>query len=156
MTRVLVIDDEPTVSDALEIILGDEGYDVVVAATGRAGLEQASAARFDVTITDFRLPDMTGHDVLGRVLEGDPSSAVIVITAHSSPELVEESIKRGAIEVLSKPFFPNDLVRLIAEITTRRAGFAGHDEKLSQPGADAWGAPNLFDNVSQATESDSR
>lgn len=120
MTRILVIDDEPTVADALEIILSDEGYDVVVAATGRDGLEQISAGRFDVTITDLRLPDMTGHDVLGRIMEEDPASAVIIITAHSSPEVVEESIRLGAVEVLPKPFFPSDVVKLIATIIARR------------------------------------
>ncbi len=131
MIRILVIDDEPTVADALEIILSDEGYDVVVAATGRDGLEQVSAGRFDVTITDLRLPDMTGHDVLGRILEDDPASAVIIITAHSSPEVVEESIKLGAVEVLPKPFFPNDVVRLIASITARRQPCLSCNDKVS-------------------------
>ncbi|HKY05433.1 MAG TPA: response regulator [Blastocatellia bacterium] len=121
MTRILVIDDEPTVADALEIILSDEGYDVVVAATGRDGLEQVIAGSFDITITDLRLPDMTGHDVLARIMERDPASAVIIITAHSSPEVIEESIRLGAVEVLPKPFFPNDVIKLIAGITRRQS-----------------------------------
>jgi DNA-binding NtrC family response regulator len=137
MTRILVIDDEPTVADALKIILSDEGYEVVVAATGRDGLEQACAGRFDVTITDLRLPDMTGHDVLGRILEGDPACAVIVITAHSSPEVVEESIRLGAVEVLPKPFFPHDVVRSIADITARReparSTAAGYRDQSCEP-----------------------
>jgi DNA-binding NtrC family response regulator len=110
---VLVIDDEPSVADALKIILDDNGYAAVVARTGRDGLEQARQRQFDVTITDLRLPDMSGLDVLSAIHEKDSNNLVIVITAYGTSEAIMESLSRGAVRVLSKPFFPSDLLKLI-------------------------------------------
>jgi two-component system, OmpR family, response regulator len=112
-TTILVIDDEPIVGDALKTVLSDCGYEVDVARTGREGLDKASRQLFDFTITDFRLPDMTGLDVLACLRNKGPRSAVIVITAYSTPEIVAESERLGALAVLAKPFFPADLLNLI-------------------------------------------
>ncbi|HVG20984.1 MAG TPA: response regulator [Blastocatellia bacterium] len=117
---ILVIDDEPIVADALTVVLSDSGYEVAIAATGRDGLDKISKQKFDVTITDLRLPDMSGLDVLSDIREKDPASLIIVITAHSSPEIVAESVKRGAIDVLSKPFFPADVLGLLDKALTSR------------------------------------
>ena len=111
--RILVIDDEPSVADALKIILDDNGYAAVVARTGRDGLEQATRHQFDVTITDLRLPDMSGLDVLSALRAKDSNHLVIIITAYGTSEAIIESMSRGAIKVLSKPFLPSDILRLI-------------------------------------------
>lgn len=111
---ILVIDDEATVADALQIILGECGYDVTVALNGRDGLEKINSRHYDVTITDLRLPDMSGLDVLSHIREKIASCLVIVITAHSTPEIVAEMKCLGAYEVLSKPFFASDVLSLIA------------------------------------------
>lgn len=110
---VLVVDDEISVADALEMILRDSGYDVAVALTGRDALVMANSRRFDVTITDLRLPDMSGLDVLNSIKKKDPAVLVIIITAHSTPEIIIELKSRGAYEVLSKPFYPSDVLTLI-------------------------------------------
>lgn len=111
--RVLVIDDEPSVAEALRLILNDHGYETVVAHTGREGLESAEGQRFDITITDLHLPDMSGLDVLSAVCQRNPKSLVIVITAHGSPEVTLEARRCGAVDVLTKPFLPSDILRLI-------------------------------------------
>ncbi len=113
MIDILVIDDEPSVGDALSIVLGDQGYRVVVALNGRDGIELAKRERFSVAITDLRLPDMSGFDVLHYLKMNDPLCPVIVITAHCTPEVVAESKRLGALGVLSKPFFPSDILSLI-------------------------------------------
>jgi two-component system response regulator PilR (NtrC family) len=110
---ILIIDDEPSIADALNLILSDSGYDVSVALTGREGLERARRRRFDVAITDLRLPDMSGLEVLSHFRETDPDVPVIIITAHSTPEVVAESLSRGAVDVLPKPFFPSDVFALL-------------------------------------------
>lgn len=110
---VLVIDDEPIVADALMVVLSDSGYEVAVAMTGRDGLAKIGKQRFDVTISDLRLPDMSGMEVLSAIRDQDPCSLIIIITAHSSPEIVAESVRRGAVDVLSKPFFPSDVLGLL-------------------------------------------
>ena len=110
---ILIVDDEISVADALEIILGDNGYDVTVAFTGREGLEKINSRNFDVIITDLRLPDISGLDLLTYVQEKGLSSLLILITAHSTPEIIMESKRLGAYEVLSKPFFPSEVLSLI-------------------------------------------
>jgi DNA-binding NtrC family response regulator len=111
---VLVVDDEISVADALGMILRDNGYDVAVALTGRDALSKANSRRFDVTITDLRLPDMSGLDVLSYIKKKDPAGLVIIITAHSTPEANAELKSLGAYEVLSKPFHPSDVLTLIS------------------------------------------
>jgi|ERR1044072_5955647 len=118
---ILVIDDEPSVADALSLILSDIGYEVVVTLTGRDGLEKHKQLKFDITITDIRLPDISGLDVVSGIREKDPSSLVIVITSHSTPDVVAESLSRGAFNVLPKPFLPSEVLALISEaLNTRR------------------------------------
>lgn len=121
---VLVIDDEPSIADALELILSDSGYYVETAPTGKAGIDRACHKYFDVAITDVHLPDMSGLDVLSQIRENNPATVVIVITAHITPEVICESIQRGAFDVLSKPFFPSEVLTLISKGLTdsRQAG----------------------------------
>lgn len=111
--KILVIDDEPSVGDALSIVLGDLGYAVEVVFNGRDGIELASRERFSVAITDLRLPDMSGLDVLRHIKSCDPDCPIIIITAHSTPEIIAESKRLGAFEMLSKPFFPSEILALI-------------------------------------------
>jgi DNA-binding NtrC family response regulator len=110
---VLVIDDEPSVADALKLILDDNGYRVCVARNGRDGLALARQLRFEVTITDLRLPDMSGLDVLNAILKYDSNSLVIIITAYGTLEAVEQLMSCGAVAVLPKPFFPADILKMI-------------------------------------------
>ena len=113
MVDILVIDDEPCVGDALSIILGDLGYRVFVARNGRDGIELARSMKCSVAITDLRLPDMSGLEVLRHIKSNDSACPVIIITAHSTPEVILESKELGAVDVLAKPFFPSDVVNLI-------------------------------------------
>ena len=111
--RVLVVEDEPSVADALKIVLSDNCYEVAVALTGQEGLDKATRQKFDVTITDLRLPDMSGLEVITTMRERYPNTLVIVITAHYTPEVAAESIRRGAVAVLAKPFNPSDILNLL-------------------------------------------
>ena len=117
---ILVIDDEPMVTDALMMVLSDRGYEVTVAMTGREGLDIISEQRFDVTITDLRLPDISGLDVLSCVRETHPCGLSILITANPAPEIVAEAIRRGALDVLAKPFSPSDVLNLLEKSLTSR------------------------------------
>ena len=110
---VLVIDDEPSVADALKLILKDSGYDVVVAMTGGDAFEELGKRRFDLVIADVRLPDMSGLDVLRHLRRSHPGVFAVIITAHHTPELAAESLSLGAVAVLPKPFSPSDLLTVI-------------------------------------------
>lgn len=116
--EVLIVDDEQSITDALQIILSDSGHQVAVAGTAREGLDHISRKRFDVTITDLRLPDMSGLDLLTILRSRDPDSCVIVITAHGTPEVAAESARRGAFHFLCKPFLPSDILALVNKAST--------------------------------------
>jgi DNA-binding response OmpR family regulator len=111
--RVLIIEDEQSVADALRLIMEDQGYEVRLAASGRDGCDQGTVGAFDLTITDVNLPDMSGLDVLLRLRAAAACHPVIVITAQSTPEIVTTAKERGALEVLSKPFRPADIINLV-------------------------------------------
>jgi DNA-binding NtrC family response regulator len=111
--RVLVIDDEPSVADALRVILEDEGFAVVVAANGRDGIAEARRAPFSVTVTDLRLPDMDGLEVIGAFREGGLGGAVILITSYGTPEIFARANDLGVVGVMAKPFLPSEILQLI-------------------------------------------
>jgi DNA-binding response OmpR family regulator len=119
-SRVLVIDDEPSVADALRVILEDEGFAVVVAANGRDGIAEARRAPFSVTVTDLRLPDMDGLEVIGAFREGGLGGAVILITSYGTPEIYARASDLGVDSVIGKPFLPSEILRLIAAALERR------------------------------------
>ncbi len=115
-SAVLIIDDEPSVADALKVIFNDNGYDAVVARTGGEGLEQAGDHQFDLMITDLQLPDISGLEVLALVREMNPQHRVIIITAHISPEIIARAADGGAVTVLAKPFLPSDILNLTKDL----------------------------------------
>ena len=117
--RVLVIDDEPSVADALRVILEDEGFAVVVAANGRDGIAEARRAPFSVTVTDLRLPDMDGLEVIGAFREGGLGGALILITSYGTPEIFARASDLGVAGVIAKPFLPSEILQLIASALQR-------------------------------------
>ena len=116
-TQVLVIDDEPSVADALRIILEDQCFGVAVAHTGREGIERACRESFGVIITDLRLPDIDGLEVIGALRACGP---VILITSHGTPEIFARARERGAYGIITKPFLPSDIIRLVTDALDAR------------------------------------
>lgn len=90
----------------------DNGYEAVVAMNAHQGIEQAGQRRFSLIITDVQLPDLSGLDALNILRKQAPEIPVIIITAHSTPEVVTQAMARGAFQVLSKPFFPSEILNL--------------------------------------------
>lgn len=116
--QVLVIEDEPSVADALGMVLSDSGYDVTHAYTGCDGVDKARGYAFDATITDLRLPDISGFEVITNILQQQPGSLIIVMTAHFTQDVVVESLRRGAVQVLAKPFVPSDILAALKRAPT--------------------------------------
>ena len=110
--RVLIIDDEPSVADALRVILEDEGFSVALAANGRDGLAEARRAPVAVTVTDLRLPDMDGLEVIGAFREGGLGGAVILTTSYGTPEIFARARTLGAVGAIAKPFLPSEILQL--------------------------------------------
>ncbi len=104
--RLLVVDDEPDLRTLYELTLLREGYDVDSAgsvAEGWAMLQQRGAGGYQLLITDMRLPDGSGLDLLHRLQEAGRPEKTVVITAYGSPENAVEALKSGAYDYLTKP-----------------------------------------------------
>ena len=101
--QILVIDDEPDLRTLYELTLLREGYRVDTAGTVQEALQLLNAQRFDVVITDMRLPDGLGIEILTHMKAQQRTERSIVITAHGSAENAVESLKAGAFDYLTKP-----------------------------------------------------
>jgi len=119
---VLVVDDEALIRWSLAEMLGDRGYSVTEAGDGRmavAAIENAEEP-FDVVLLDYRLPDSADLRLLEKVRHLAPTSQVIMITAHNSPELAQGAAALGAYRVISKPFEVESLAALVKQAQTDR------------------------------------
>ena len=109
MTRVLVVDDDPSLRFTLEAVLGDAGFVVEACDGGPAALTAFEARGADLVLTDLAMPDMDGMAVLARMRVIDPSVPVMMLTAHGSERVAVAAIKAGAFDYLPKPFDPDEL-----------------------------------------------
>jgi len=101
---VLVIDDDESLRRVMEYHLQDEGYGVVTAVDGRAGLERFQAGPVDLVVTDIRMPEMDGMELLTRLKAMQPDLPVVILTAHGTIDSAVEAMKLGATDYLTKPF----------------------------------------------------
>ena len=119
---VLVVDDEALIRWSLAEMLGERGYTVTEAGDARmavAAIEKAEVP-FDVVLLDYRLPDSADLRLLEKVRRLAPTSQVIMITAHNSPELAQGAAALGAYRVISKPFEVESLAALVKQAQTDR------------------------------------
>jgi two-component system, NtrC family, response regulator PilR len=107
--KLLVVDDERSMRELLSIVLRREGYDVTLAENGRAAIDHLERGRFDLLISDIKMPDMTGVDVLRAAKRLDPDILGIMITAFASADTAIEAMRLGAHDYLSKPFDVDEL-----------------------------------------------
>jgi two-component system, NtrC family, response regulator PilR len=107
--KLLVVDDERSMRELLSIVLRREGYVVTLAENGRVAIDHLERARFDLLISDIKMPDMTGVDVLRAAKRIDPDILGIMITAFASADTAIEAMRLGAHDYLSKPFDVDEL-----------------------------------------------
>lgn len=119
--RVLVADDELSMRELLTIVMTREGYDVVAAENGRQALAALEQGRFDVLVSDLKMPDMSGVEVLRAARAIDPELAGIVITAFASTETAVEALRLGASDYLTKPFDVDELKLKVRKEVERQA-----------------------------------
>lgn len=120
MTRVLVVEDEESFSDALSYMLRKEGFEVAVAATGDAGLEEFSRAGADLVLLDLMLPGLSGTEVCRR-LRLQSTVPVIMLTAKDSEIDKVVGLELGADDYVTKPFSSRELLARIRAVLRRGA-----------------------------------
>ena len=111
--RILIVDDEPSVGDALKLVLESNGYEVVLVTKGLDGIDHARRQRFEFSVVDLFLTDISGFQVITDLRSLQPQIPIVLITAHGSPQVFAEAKKLGAIGALAKPFPPAELLKLI-------------------------------------------
>ena len=103
-TKILVVDDEASIREFLEIMLKKEGYDVTCAGDGKQAVEILKKKSFDMVISDLQMPHMTGLELLHHVNLNYPELTFMIITAFGTTESAVEVMKKGAYDYLTKPF----------------------------------------------------
>ncbi len=111
--KALVIDDEQIVLDSVSKILKDENYDVDVSLSGREGLNWAIQKKYDIVLTDIRMPDIGGMRVLRDIKRARPSLPVVMITGYASVRSSVQAMKLGAADYIEKPFTPDQLLKAV-------------------------------------------
>ena len=111
--EVLVLDDEPIVGKRLKPALEKDGYVVEVFEDGRSALARLQEKEFDIVVTDVRMDDVDGIQVLEAVQRMSTRTKVIIITGYATVELAREALAKGAFDFIAKPFKPQDLRAVI-------------------------------------------
>ena len=111
---VLLLDDEPIVGKRLKPALAKIGCEVEVFENPREALKRIEEKDFDVVVTDIRMDEIDGIQVLEYVMKNSPRTKVILITGYAMMALARKAMERGAFDFIAKPFQPNDLRRVIA------------------------------------------
>ena len=120
MTRLLVIEDEPSISEPLAYMLEKEGFEVAVAATGPAGVEEFDRSGADLVLLDMMLPGLSGTDVC-KALRQSSNVPIIMLTARDSEVDKVVGLELGADDYVTKPFSHRELLARIRAVLRRRS-----------------------------------
>src|ERR1035437_4796354 len=131
MARILVVDDEPNMRRILTLILQEAGHVVTEAEGVTLALALIAADQFDLVITDKKMPDGDGLEVLRYCRENEPSLPVVILTALATVELAVEAMQAGAFDFISKPFVP-EVVTAVAKRATEQTKLLRENEVLRE------------------------
>ena len=120
LPSVLVVDDEVAILDTLRILLRSEGFEPHVAHGGRKALEQLSALHPDIVLTDIRMPNVGGVEVLAAARESDPDVPVILMTAQATLQSAMQAVNAGAFYYIQKPFRNDELIAILRRAAEHR------------------------------------
>jgi CheY-like chemotaxis protein len=111
--KVLVIDDEAIVRVSCQRVLEPEGYEVKVTSRGDEALRLMEEEKYDIVLTDLKMPDMDGLEVLKEIKRRWPDIQVIIITGYGTISTAVQAIKLGAYDYIEKPFTPEDILNVV-------------------------------------------
>lgn len=126
-TRILVVDDEKTITDLVGIYLRNEGYQVTLAYTGADAARAVLSQDFDLAVLDIMLPDIDGFELL-RTIRADHTYPVIMLTARDSQADKIEGLTLGADDYVVKPFRPLELVARVKAQLRRYTSYGSRDQ----------------------------
>jgi two-component system response regulator PilR (NtrC family) len=129
VARILVVDDEPSMQEFLEILLQREGHEVYTCDSAPSALLALESDDYDLVISDIRMPGINGIELLDRIRDLDSEALVVLITAHGSTESAVEAMKHGAYDYLTKPFSVDE-IRMIVEKALEKKSLSNENRLL--------------------------
>ena len=117
---VLIVDDETGILESLGILLRNAGFDTHTARGGRAGLERLSALQPDIVLSDVRMPDVGGVEILAAARQQDPDTPVILMTAQATLQSAMQAVNEGAFYYIQKPFRNDELLAILKRAAEHR------------------------------------
>ena len=118
--RILLVDDEPGITGMLSIVFEKEGYSVRTAGSCAEGMRLVEETSPDLVLTDLKMPDGTGFDILRKTRETNAETPVVMITAYSSTKTAIDALKAGAYDYISKPFDVEELKHVVGKALERK------------------------------------
>jgi two-component system capsular synthesis sensor histidine kinase RcsC len=118
--HILVVDDEPMVRNSLQMVLQREGYQVETAQSGHEALEKFAARNFAAVLTDFAMPGMNGHQLASMIKAQNPGQPIVLVSAHVNSSVRIEDLP-NIDALLAKPFFLEDLRKVVADVISKAA-----------------------------------
>ena len=127
LRRVLIVDDEETLtwSMAKSLSKDRDKYEVMIANNGKEALGLLKKSKIDLVISDIRMPDINGLDLLVRIKMEHPQTKVIIMTAYGSSDVQKEANRRGSLYYIEKPFEIADIRKIIIDLIGKKKGFQG-------------------------------
>jgi len=111
--RILVVDDEEAIRKGCQRILGDCGYEVETAATGKEGLERTTCGYYDCALIDLKMPDLHGMELVRSVRRNRSHMPVLIITGYGTVDTAAEAVRLGVSDYICKPFTPRQIVEAV-------------------------------------------
>ncbi len=143
MGRILIVDDEPHTRRVLALNLHQDGHEVSECSGVQEARKCIQAEDFDVVLTDQKMPDGDGLQVLVAAIEADPTVSVVVITAFATVDLAVESMRQGAFDFITKPFQPQ-VVRAAVSRACERTRLRRENVLLKDTVVRLEGSPEIY------------
>jgi DNA-binding NtrC family response regulator len=118
--KILVIDDEDIVRISCRRTLIPEGYELSMAKNGEEGLGMLEEDSFDLVLTDLKMPNIDGIEVLATIKKNWPATDVVIVTGYQTVETAVKAIKLGAFDYIEKPFTPDALIAIVSNVFRAR------------------------------------
>ncbi len=118
--RILVVDDEWAMQEALRDWLKEDGYEVGLASSGEEAIDQAKQENWEVILLDLKMPGMDGIEALKRLKEVNPEAEILMMTAYATVDTAVQAMKEGAFDYLVKPFDPDEVEMQIKKIVQHK------------------------------------
>jgi excisionase family DNA binding protein len=112
--RILVIDDEKNIGKLIEMTLGKNGHEVIIADSALQGLEIVKNEDLDLVFLDLKMPDIDGAELFKKIRQAKPEIQVIIVTGYPESELMMKALKYGPFGVMQKPFSGPDIIQVVS------------------------------------------